>query len=157
MAQGSGHRAWGMGHGAWSMEHGAWHLKVRFRHFSGRQGDTPAHRNSVQAGRNGDKERVSTFYFRLFTFDLTLGTRPFFPLVSPSPGLLVSYFVAEFTIERSGPPSSILNPKSEIRYPKSEIRNPKSLVITPFSRGRRNPNRREAACPAHFGGEDHRR
>jgi hypothetical protein len=31
------------------------------------------------------------------------------------------------------------DPKSEIRSPKSEIRN-------------RNPNRSEAACPAHFGG-----
>jgi hypothetical protein len=34
--------------------------------------------------RNGDKGRFP---------------RPFFPLVSPSPGLLVTYFVAVFSIE----------------------------------------------------------
>jgi hypothetical protein len=39
--------------GSLVIEHGAWPLKVRIRLFRERQGDTPAHRNSVQAGRNG--------------------------------------------------------------------------------------------------------
>ena len=72
-AQGTGHRAQGTelraqnsGHRAQSTES----VTGRFRLSSDRQGDKPARRNSVQAGRNGDKGME--FGCRIYTIDLFL-------------------------------------------------------------------------------------
>jgi hypothetical protein len=106
-----GHWAWSTGHGAWKGRptfrpvpplaqgsgHGAWHCNVRFRLFSGRQGDEPARRNSVQAGGNGDKERFPSFPLSpcLFLSGRTLtkiasqnAPRPYLALGTRSPSFL---------------------------------------------------------------------